>query len=241
MPTDASRKFGGKLIIRILKRWQPPSICYHLLPGGHVAAARAHLPNKLFIRMDVRRFYDGVTRTKIHRSLRHIGFKQQHALDAALRSTVSKAPSGSGVPYSVPFGFVQAPMLATLVLMSSALGAAISRIQSDEVVTISVYMDDILLSGNCAADLDAAKASLEVAAETAGFTFNPNKGSGPAPSVTVFNLNIRHNDMELTLERFAAFEADIRTDPVSFVTDGILSYVSTVNAVQHAALAALRL
>lgn len=240
MPTDASREFGDKLIGRILKRWQPPSICYHLLPGGHIAAARAHLLNSLFVRMDIRRFYDSVTRTKVHRSLRDIGFKQRHALDASLRSTVSKAPSGSGSPYSVPFGFVQSPMLATLALMSSALGGAITTIYSTGTVVMSVYMDDLLLSGDCAANLDAAKVSLEVAADKAGFAFNPEKGSGPAPSVTVFNLKIRRNDMELTPERFAVFEADILADSVGFVTGGILSYVSTVNSKQHSALAALR-
>jgi hypothetical protein len=191
--------------------------------------------------MDIRRFYDAVTRSKVHRSLRNIGLKQRHALDAAMRSTVSKAPSGRGPPYSLPFGFVQSPMLATLGLMSSALGAAISNIHSARSVTVSVYMDDIILSGDRLADLDAAKASLEEAATAAGFTFHPTKGSGPAPSVIVFNLNIRHKEMELTPNRYAEFETEILADSVGYITGGILSYVSIVNAAQHSALSAMKL
>jgi hypothetical protein len=239
VPTNASREFGNKLIARILKRWQPPNICYHLLPGGHVAAARAHLPNGLFVRMDIRHFFDTITRTKVHRSLRGIGFKQRHAYDAALRSTVSKATSGSIAPYSLPFGFVQSPMLATLALMSSALGGAIAALHAAGVVTVSVYMDDIILSGRCVADLAAAKESLEAVATVAGFTFNSKKGSGPAPFVTVFNLDIQHNHMELTPDRFARFTSDILTYRDKSITGGILSYVSVVDVAQTAALAAL--
>ena len=236
VPTKVSRDFGDKLISRILGRWRPPIFCYHLLPGGHIAAARVHLSNSLFVRMDIRRFYDTITRSKVHRSLQDIGFKHRHAYNAASRSTVSK---GSGTPYSLPFGFVQSPMLATVALMSSALGGAITGIHSVGVVTLSVYLDDIILSGERAADLAAAKATLENAALTAGFTFNLTKGSGPAPSVTAFNLNIRHGNMELTPARFALFASDILTYRDEFITGGILSYVSTVNDIQTSALAAL--
>ncbi len=240
VPTKASRKFGDKLIERILKRWQPPAFYYHLQPGGHIAAAKAHLANNLFVRMDIQRFYDTVTRTKVHRSLRGIGFKQRHAFDAAQHSTVSKAASGHGAPFSLPFGFVQSPMLATLALTSSSLGTAIWSIHSAGRITVSVYMDDILMSGACAADLEVAKAAIEAAAAMAEFVFNPKKASGPGPLITVFNLNIAQANMKLTPKRFAAFEANILTDLVGHVTGGILSYVSTVNAAQHSALADLK-
>jgi len=239
VPTDDGRLIGYDLIRRILKRWRPPAFCYHFQRGGHVAAAEAHLPNRLFVRMDIQRFYDAVSRNKVHRSLKSIGIKQRHAWEAARFATVSRSPSGRGRPYSLPFGFVQSPMLATVALMTSALGNAIAAVHAARAITVSVYMDDVLLSGECASVLANAKTFLEAAAAESGFTFNPEKGSGPTPSVTVFNLVIQHRSMVLTTDRFTDFEDDIRKSRNEDITNGILSYVGTVNVAQATALARL--
>ena len=68
--------------------------------------------------------------------------KHGFAWDAACQSTVSK--DGRGAPYSLPFGFVQSPVLASLALATSALGAALSKLHSGGLV-LSVYMDDSVL------------------------------------------------------------------------------------------------
>lgn len=235
VPTAASRAFGDKLQSRVLKRWTPPGYFFHFQPGGHVAAARVHLGSSLFVRLDLRRFYDSVTRTKIHRALCLCRFPHAFALKAACESTVSK--SGKGRPYSLPFGFIQSPVLASLALATSYLGTALAATYHDG-LALSVYMDDILVSGDNSATLAAAREKLEAAAARSGFEFHHGKSIGPAAALEVFNLALCHRNLEVSAARMADFEtAILKADPATVA--GILGYVGTVNAAQRDLLAAL--
>lgn len=219
----------------MLKRWRPPCYFFHFQPGGHVAATRVHLSSSLFVRLDLRRFYDTVTRTKIHRALCLCRFPRAFALKAACESTVSR--SGKGKPYSLPFGFTQSPALASLALATSYLGTALAAIYHDG-LAVSVYMDDVLVSGDDAAALASAREKLEVAAGRSGFEFHPAKSIGPVAALEVFNLALCHRNLEVSAARMADFEAAIlKADPATVA--GILGYVGTVNANQHGLLAAL--
>jgi hypothetical protein len=145
VPTLSSRSLGRKLHRDILRRWSPPDYFYHFKEGGHVAAARVHLTSGIFVRLDLHRFYDSITRSKVHRALRDIKFRQKDAWHISCQSTVSKNKIGG--PFSLPFGFVQSPVLSSLVLSSSALGKTLSILYVSG-IKLSVYMDDIIMSGD---------------------------------------------------------------------------------------------
>lgn len=201
-----------------------------------MAAARAHLPSRFFVRLDLAKFFDFINRGRVHRSLRRIGVKHGFAWDAACQSTVSK--DGRGAPYSLPFGFVQSPVLASLALATSALGAALSKLHSGG-LRLSVYMDDFILSGDEVGELTAARDSLEAAAEVSRFRFNPAKSVGPLAALEVFNLNLSQGHLAVTATRFVAFEAALKVATAE-EADGILGYVGTVNANQRSLLASGR-
>lgn len=236
VPTKATRLAGLKLHKQILGCWTAPDYFYHLNPGGHVAAAKLHLPNRLFVRLDLAKFFDAINRGRVHRALRRIGFSHKIAWNAACESTVSKI---NGVKlYSLPFGFVQSPLLASLALATSALGGALAKLRATG-MTVSVYMDDILLSGNAEAALHAARHSLEIAAEISRFSFNTSKSVGPLHELEVFNLILSHANLRVTPERFAQFAATLmqaRAEGEMAVVDGILGYVGTVNVGQRTLL-----
>src|SRR6185437_6704852 len=80
VPTTDAQEFGEWLHRRILKQhWSPPGYFYHFNDGGHVAAARVHLLSRFFVRRDLAKFFDSVSRGRVHRSLRRIGFKHGFA------------------------------------------------------------------------------------------------------------------------------------------------------------------
>jgi len=69
VPTADARRFGQWLHRRILKQhWTRPDYFYHFNDGGHVAAARVHLPSKFFVRLDLAKFFDSISRGRVHRS-----------------------------------------------------------------------------------------------------------------------------------------------------------------------------
>jgi hypothetical protein len=234
VPTTGARIFGEWLHRRILKQhWTPPGYFYHFSDGGHVAAARTHLPGKFFVRLDLEKFFDSISRGRVHRSLRRIGFKHGFAWDAACQSTVSKDKLG----YSLPFGFVQSPVLASLALTTSALGVALVRLHNQN-IKLSVYMDDFIFSGDDVDELTAARDSLAAAAEVSGFQFNPTQSIGPSAALEVFNLSLSHGHLAVTAARFVTFQAALKVATVE-EANGILGYVGTVNSDQRSLLAAL--
>ena len=224
VPTNSARTFGSQLHKKILQRRSPPANFYHHHDGGHVAAAQVHLVSHFFIRLDLARFFDSITRSKVHRSLRRIGFKQGYAWEAACACTVSKTNTKKS--FSLPFGFVQSPILASIALSTSAPGAALSKVRSTGVM-LSVYVDDIILSGNDEGDPIAARRLLETAAAISGLKFNPLKCSGPATTIEVFNLIMSNNMIEVNPTRFSAFESTVKIADDSTV-GGIIGYVGTV-------------
>src|SRR3546814_1088698 len=79
--------------------------------------------------LDLRRFFDQIARTKVHRALKVIGLPHTDAWEMACDSTVDKRPPHRA--FSLPFGFVQSPIVASVVLAQSALGGAIRRLSRD--------------------------------------------------------------------------------------------------------------
>src|SRR6516162_3780139 len=71
---DRGRQEFCSLKSQIATRWQPDPSFKTFSPRGHVAALRPHLGHEWFAVIDLMRFYDHVTRTKVYRSLANIGF-----------------------------------------------------------------------------------------------------------------------------------------------------------------------
>jgi hypothetical protein len=233
---DRQRGDGYQLCDWIESRWSPPDHLYHFRAGGHVEAARLHQNAPFILGLDLRRFFDQVTRSKAHRALRQIGYSNTDAYKFASESTVSK--SGRPGAYSLPFGFVQSMHLASLALHHSALGRAMVNVQRDG-VNLSQYVDDLLLSANDADALVAARARLIRGADKAGFAFNDTKERGPANRIEAFNIHIGRGRLEVTNHRMADFRHTVREPPHEPAL-ATIGYVRTVNVDQADDLAALR-
>ena len=226
IPTAAARAEGYQIINRVRQRWQPARIFHHIgRRGGHVAAMKRHLNNTHFARRDISHFFGSITKAKLQRSLRQIGFPNESVRDIAWASVVS-TPEGKHLPY----GFVQSPMLATLALEKSALGSFILR-NTPRQVRVTVFADDILLSSRDETTLRAFGDDLDAAAGEAGFVFGGDKTVICAPDVEAFNCLVTNNTIEVTdgrLEKFVE-QLEIAT-PLG--QESILRYVRAINPLQ---------
>lgn len=225
VPTDHGRARGIEVKRAIEDSWDAPDNFYHLHDGGHVAAARVHSNAPWVASVDLHRFFDQITRSKVHRSLKRIRFPQAEAWEMACDSTVDKRPPLRR--FSVPFGFVQSPLIASLVLSHSALGTAIKRLHRSG-VAITVYMDDITVSGDSKSAVQAAFDDLQLAAAAADFAFNPAKTQPPGVKVVNFNIEFGSGNMLIVPERMEEFK-DAFKNGSAYQQMGIYSYVWTVD------------
>lgn len=154
------------------------------------------------------------------------------AWDMVTQSTV-KNRMGS---YSLPFGFVQSPILSSLALDRSALGRCL-RSAKRRGVRLSVYVDDIIMSSPSEMALRGYLGELECAAEASGYVLNDNKRQLSALSVEAFNLLISHQYLKVTSERIKEFESVTRTADLAREL-AIVGYVGTVDQSQAGKLAA---
>lgn len=225
IPTEMGRKRGTEIKGAIEGLWKPPANYFHLLEGGHVAAVKSHRNATWLASLDLQRFFDQITRTKIHRALKVIGLPHEDAWEMACDSTVDKKPPKR--QFSLPFGFVQSPIVASVVLAQSALGGAIRSLVADG-LTVTVYVDDITISGPSEEQVRAAVEQLEAGAELARFAFNPDKTQSPNGAVTSFNITFGSGVLEVSEGRMAEFEAAIHNGN-EYQIEGILGYVGSVN------------
>ncbi len=231
VPTDKCRTEGERIVKAVLKRWTPPNYFFHFQPGGHMAAGFTHLSNVAFARLDIASFFDSVGRSKVHRTLRRLGFSQKDAWDVAVRSTVKK----DGLPgYSLPFGFVQSPILASAALDLSALGAAFL---ASSAIRLSVYVDDILLSAADERELGQYVSGLRQAAAASGYQLHTGKAQ-LGTQVEAFNLRLSNGDARITDERMRKFVAVERTAQ-GLREAAIIRYVQIINPEQAEELKAI--
>jgi reverse transcriptase-like protein len=236
VPSRSGRRQGVLIKRWVKRRWSSPLYFFHFRNGGHVSAAKVHIHNSVFARLDLCSFFDSITRTKVHRALRSIGFDPSSAYEFACESTVEKTLGKRD--FSLPFGFVQSPLLASVALDRSALGNEIGKLARSNTVTVSVYMDDIILSGHDLDRVDQAQNALIKAAHQARFCVNVDKTQKPGPTAVVFNLLLSQASTLVTVERLSRFEQQILLADRAR-RNGIVSYVESVSPVQAAALKAV--
>lgn len=220
---------GRTIKAEICRLWQPPNNYYHLRAGGHVAGLKDHTLNSAFVRLDIKNFFNSISKTRITRALKPlIGYEK--ARQWANFSTVSHTMDG--VKTSIlPFGFVQSPIIASLCLHKSALGSGLAQLESTG-ITISVYMDDIVLSAEDSALLLPKVEELKHLAGISGFILNPDKEEGPADQITAFNILLKNGSAEITPERWKGFASALANAQSEQERRGILGYVRTVSEAQ---------
>jgi hypothetical protein len=225
-PSEESRLFGTQLRHRIYCRWKRPAFYFHLRQGGHVAAVHSHAAHKYFYKTDITDFFGSVRRSRVARCLKQ-WLAHEDALEAAQQSTVRRI-DGSRV---LPYGFVQSPLLASIALAESTLGGVLHRLSMTDGFTVSVYMDDILVSANDQSLLADAKRDIEAAAGPSRFELSPSKTAGPTAAVSAFNIDLRQASVTVSPLRLVAFLEAYATGSAD-QRSGIRGYVDSVNAGQ---------
>lgn len=227
VPTKETIAKGLLLKKLIEDRWSAPNHYYHLRRGGHIRALLKHLKNRYFIHLDIQNFFGQINRSRVTRSLKeHIPYKI--AREIAIESTV-RLPDSTTVKYILPFGFVQSPIIASVCLSKSALGLHLSRLEQQKAFIVSVYMDDILVSGNDPEELKLQMALIKAASERSGLPLNNEKQEGPEDCVTAFNILISKGSLEITPSRLQEFAYTFSNSTNDHQRAGILNYVATVN------------
>ncbi|MEY3533629.1 MAG: hypothetical protein RI979_1653 [Pseudomonadota bacterium] len=230
VPTDSCRAYGNRLNKKLLSRWTPDLYFYHLAKaGGHIAAMRPHLNLPFHASVDLTKFFNSVSRTRVHRALRKIGISNREAFDIATECCVEV----DGRKF-LPYGFPQSMLLATLVFEKSALGKEVRQLRA-EGIFVSVYVDDILLSATDLQILRAAYDRIVQSAETSGFEASHEKSEEPGNEICSFNCSISDR-MIIIAERMDRFRLQL-SEASDFSREAILRYVSVVNVDQADQLA----
>jgi hypothetical protein len=229
VPSADSVALGLEIKNAVQKHWTAPPYFYHLQAGGHVAAMKSHMSAASFLRVDIQDFFGSINKTRVTRCLK-ARFSYAKARAWANGSTV-RVPHAEPARYIVPFGFVQSPIIASLCLDDSALGTALRKLHASGDVTVSVYVDDIIISADDQEKCEVALNSLKDAAAKALFSLHATKQQGPAATISAFNIELAHAFLEVTAERLADFTAAMPSAS-GFRRQGIIGYVASVNEAQ---------
>lgn len=220
-PSVKGREIGQKVKKLVTEAVDFDGIYYHLRSGGHVSALHVHRENEWFSRIDLKNYFYSISRNRINRELRRIGIRHHERF--AKWSTVKnpyKLPS-----YSLPYGFVQSPILATLAFQNSAVGTLLRDMASE--IAVSVYLDDIgLSSSNLALLQKVHRATLE-AVEESNFVVNLDKTAEPASEMVLFNCDLAHASANVRAERIDEFFSIERSEPSA---SAFLAYCEAVSA-----------
>jgi|ERR1035437_2970046 hypothetical protein len=211
VPTERCERKGRRIIKFFDKRVDFPVYFYHYKSGGHVAALHTHLENKLFFKIDIQNFYYSIARMRVTRALRSWGYPGAGTL--AKWSCVAN-PIAAHPRHVLPIGFVQSPLLASLVLIKSPVSQAIERAIANG-VRVSVYLDDFVGSHNDEAVLLTAYIDIRDTCTSAGLVPNPAKLVPPSAAITAFNCDLTHGSAQVRAERIGRYLASSSRTAVS--------------------------
>jgi hypothetical protein len=191
----------GERMLKYFKHLKFPPYYYHYEKGGHVAALHAHIEHKLFFKIDIQNFYYSIARMRVTRALRSWGYPGAGTFSkwSCVVNPIAPAPR-----HVLPIGFVQSPLLASLVLMKSEVTDAIER-AIDKGVRISVYLDDFIGSHDDEEVLRTAYADIRDTCVAAGLVPNPAKLVPPSAAITAFSCDITHGSALVRADRIAKY------------------------------------
>lgn len=176
----------------------------------------------------MRRFFEQVSRNRVIKRLKAIGFSFDDARYFADLSTVDVRMDGKFV---LPFGFIQSPILAALDMGGSEFGRALKRIKTSDIV-VSVYVDDILVSGVNEGIVNESIDELRSAAAETNYLINEEKSCLAQRSITAFNIDLVPGEIAVNDQRLDEFAIDIMQSGASLRSEAILTYIYTVNPQQ---------
>lgn len=227
VPSDESRKIGGEIKAVIEKSYTFPVFYFHLKNGSHIKALDVHIQHKYFASLDIINFFGNINRSRVTRVLKDF-FPYDDAREFANWSVVKDVDR---MKYTLPFGFIQSPILASLCLDKSRLGKALRSVNNLD-VAVSVYMDDIVLSSNNKALLDDSLEKIKGAAIKSKFPLNKDKQNSLSEKITVFNIDLSHEYLQVNSERIREFQAVYNNTDSNKKKLGILNYIKTINPIQ---------
>jgi hypothetical protein len=230
VPTDEAVEHGKNVKNTLEGIWHRPSYYYHLRDGGHVKALHSHLDNAYFAHIDIKDFFGSINKSRVTRCLK-VHMPYDEARKIAVSSTVL-LPDSKVKKFILPFGFIQSPIIASICLRESKLGRVLHELHKTKGVTVTVYMDDILISGDELDYLTRLLDKIKRAAERSRFYLNEAKLEGPADKITAFNVELSQNSLKITEERFNRFLSAYKNAENQHQQDGILGYVASVNSDQ---------
>lgn len=230
VPNDESVRYGKEVKLALENRWSAPDFYYHLKDGGHVKALKSHTGHQFFIHLDIKDFFGSINRSRITRCLkRYFGYTS--AREIAEKSTVM-LPNNALKKYILPFGFVQSPIIASICLDNSGLSKCLYHLSKTPEIAVSIYVDDIIISGNDSLFLKQKLSDIKFAAIKSGFALNPAKEEGPSDKITAFNIELSHEKLKLIDSRFNEFIDEYKSSANPNQHKGIIGYISSVNPTQ---------
>lgn len=205
-PSDRGREIGYELKEELERISDLPQFYYHLRRGTHVRALRQLRQKRYFARLDFANFFYTVGRNRVQRALRELGMARSEYY--AKWSTVKNPFSTPS--YTLPYGFVQSPILASVVLATSAVGDYLGELSQEMVV--SVYVDDIAIASNNKRMIEQRYNKLRRLVVASNFVINEEKSASPGRTVDLFNCHLRHMHTIVTEERRNRFNSVPRSD-----------------------------
>lgn len=219
VPTTIGRRIGREIKGEVENAYQFHSMFFHLRAGGHVAAMHYHRPNTFFARIDISRFFYSISRRRVQSALDRVGVG-----NVGFYAKWSTVRNPYGEPkYALPYGFVQSPILASLVIATSAIGGHLLALPNN--VSATVYMDDIILSSTEEAALKRAYDDTLRVLEQDGFEVSAKKLRPPAPEVDIFNCDLSTGRTAVRDDRIDAFFSKA---PSAVSEEAFIAYCATV-------------
>jgi hypothetical protein len=206
-PNEEGRRIGSEVLSFLEPQFPFDKFMCHLKPGGHVAALHQHRENMFFIRTDLKNFFYSISKNRVSRVLEEAGVARPgyYAQWSCVKNPYSNPR------YALPYGFVQSPALATLVLSRSCLGQYLRDIS--RIATVSVFVDDIAISSNDEGILKNIFTDLTTKISDADFQLNGAKTIAPTSALKLFNCDLEFGRTVVTDARIALFENGQRSNP----------------------------
>lgn len=205
VPNEKGYEIGNSLKALVEQAAFFEPFYFHLRSGGHVAALHEHRKNRYFARADLKNFFYSIARNRVARALHDMGIpKASYYAKFSCVKNPYEEPS-----YSLPYGFVQSPILATAVLSQSVLGDFLREIQTE--VTVSVYIDDIAISSAECNTLQNIFDRLKAKIHEANFLINLEKTAPPTELMQIFNCELELNRASVTTARRTTFYDEVRS------------------------------
>lgn len=228
VPSEGSRKLGQTIKEHISSNWDIPEYFYHFKSGGHIEAAKLHLNHHYFASIDLKHFFSSLSLSRVTRALKKF-WRYEDARTLAKSSVVKCPDDATGQSTMIPFGFIQSPIIASLCLEQSHLGTVLNEFYGVPNIKVSVYVDDIIISGNNLEQLEQQYNYLLMAVEKSGLKTSENKNQAPASEITVFNMQLKHQSLQLEEDTLNEFHSKFQMTDNKNIKNGILRYVSSVN------------